>query len=395
MRQLFWRFFLVFWATLLIAMLLVKLTFVLQDNERWQPTPFTAPHAMEQPKGQPRFEPPPPKPAPPGEFGGPPPPLAQHNEHRPAHIPEPPFWRKPYFHLTLLLAASILFSYLLARYIASPVRQLSQALSQLANQQWQTQLGPDLTRRRDEFGSLSRNFNLMATQAAEAIASQRRLLHDVSHELRSPLARMQILTGLVAQSPAEAADLLTKIEQEVAKLDGLVAEILTFSRLESGTVRAQNIAVDLGELVQSIADDAQLEANCGNKFLQLKLDAVPPVNADPALLYSAIENVVRNAVKFTPTGTVVGIMLTQDHNRAYLSVTDQGPGVDDAHVSQLFTPFFRAQSSHSGIGLGLSIAKRAIEACHGEISAANILKQNKVAGFEVRISLPLSSCSIH
>lgn len=312
----------------------------------------------------------------------------------PERMPPPPFWRRPWLHLLLLLSASIVFSWLLARYIARPVQQLKQALAGLASNKWQTQLGPELTARRDEFGSLSTNFNKMAAQAAEAIASQRRLLHDVSHELRSPLARIQILSGLAGQSPADAELMVAKIEQEVTKLDLLVAKILTFSKLEDGTAEPEHIDVDLAELVESICEDARLEAGASQKSLWLQLSPVASIKGDPSLLYSAIENVIRNAVKYTPAYSEVSVSLQQHGQQLSLQVCDQGPGVPEQHLDRLFTPFFRAHSSHNGIGLGLSIAKRVIEACGGSITVNNIVHNSAIAGFKVVITFSVSSWSV-
>ncbi|HEY0921193.1 sensor histidine kinase [Rheinheimera pacifica] len=384
MHQLFWRFFLVFWATLLMAVILVRLTFT------WDNTPRFLPSENMLPAGAVFFA----TPSIPAT-----PLIAAHNINPSdlsksidiSRLPAPPFWRHPLLHLSVLLAASILFSWVLARNIAAPVRQLKQALAGLAANNWRTQLGPELITRRDEFGSLSRNFNQMAGQAAEAIASQRRLLHDVSHELRSPLARMQILTGLAAQSPSYTAMAMEKIEQEATKLDELVTEILTFSRLESGAVCAEHIDINLAELVASVCDDARLEADSSNKSLWLHLENVPLIKGDPSLLYSAIENVIRNAVKYTPPYSEVSVCLRQHQHQLSLQVRDQGPGVPPQYLSKLFTPFFRAQSSHNGIGLGLSIAKRAAEACNGSIAVANIMTNNEITGFSVVISLPLNS----
>lgn len=381
MNNLFWRFFLVFWATLLMAVILVRLTFSRDDTPHWLP-----PEKMLAAGA--------------GFFSQPAIP-AQHINTMDISAatvvptrPVPPFWRRPLLHLAVLLAASILFSWVLARNIAAPVRQLKLALAGLAANNWRTQLGPELITRRDEFGSLSRNFNQMAGQAAEAIASQRRLLHDVSHELRSPLARMQILTGLATQSPSYAAMAMEKIEQEASKLDALVTEILTFSRLESGAVCAEHIDINLTELVASVCDDAQLEAGSSNKSLWLHLENVPLIKGDPSLLYSAIENVIRNAVKYTPPYSEVSVCLRQHQQQLSLHVRDQGPGVAPQYLTKLFTPFFRAQSNHNGIGLGLSIAKRATEACNGNIDVANIMTNNEISGFSVVITLPLSSSAV-
>ena len=363
MNKLFWRFFLVFWATLLMAMTLVRLTFVWQDDGQWPPQPPSS---------------------------------RQHAEHlRDSKLPPPPLGtaapilRRPLFHLSLVILASIIFSMLLARYIASPIRLLKQALAELADNRWQTQLGPELTSRKDEFGSVSVQFNQMAGKAAAAIASQQRLLHDVSHELRSPLARVQVLTGLATQSPADNAILINKIEQEVTKLDQLVNEILLYSRLESGETNIEHIDVNLSELLMSICDDAGLEAAASAKTLLLQPGLGAVVKGDPALLYSALENVIRNAVKFTPTHSEVNISLQQHDELIVIQVRDQGSGVQEQHLQRLFSPFFRAQSSFNGVGLGLSIAKRAIEACNGTIVAENLTDNGSVSGFMITITLPL------
>ncbi len=300
--------------------------------------------------------------------------------------PPLPFWLHPLFRLVVILLASLLFSMLLARYISRPVQQLKQALSGLAANQWQTQLNEDLTRRQDEFGDLSRRFNQMASGVSAAIESQRRLLHDVSHELRSPLARMQILTGLAAQSPESAMQVLEKVEQETARLNQLVDEILTFSRLESGNIPLQPVEVNLRELLLSICHDARLEADSQHKSLWVELAETAAVYGDPSLLYRACENIIRNAVKFTAEYTEVSITLQQQGNKIMLHVKDQGPGVPENAQEKLFTPFFRAHSSYQGVGLGLSIAKRATEACGGSISVQNIYHQQKISGFHVTLT---------
>ena len=304
----------------------------------------------------------------------------------------PPFWFHPLFLLVSIVVASMASSFLLAWYFAAPVRQLHQALSDLPQQQWRTQLGPAITERRDEFGALGRSFNQMAQSVYKAILSQRRLLHDVSHELRSPLARLQILIGLVRQNPADLAAALSKVEAEAARLDQLVGEILTFSRLESGEVQLQMHPVALNELLESICDDAQLEAAAKQK--QLQLTAVPSivVMGDAEMLYRALENVIRNAIKYTGPDALVLVHCFVDagSNRVRVQVDDDGPGVAPEQLNLLFNPFFRNHSNSDGVGLGLSIAKRAVEACAGHIFAENrVDHQHQVLGLRVVIELPL------
>ncbi len=305
-----------------------------------------------------------------------------------------PFWFHPLFLLISVLLASMVSSFLLAWYFAAPVRQLHQALGDLPQQQWRTQLGPKITGRRDEFGALGRRFNQMAQSVYNAILSQRRLLHDVSHELRSPLARLQILIGLVRQNPADLAAALSKVEAEAARLDQLVGEILTFSRLESGEVQLQMHPVALHELLESICDDAQLEAAAKQK--QVQLTAVPKlmVMGDAEMLYRALENVIRNAIKYTGPNALVVVDCSVDKTgkRVRVQVDDDGPGVATEQLNLLFNPFFRNHSNSDGVGLGLSIAKRAVEACAGHIFAENRLDaQQQVLGLRVVIELPLLS----
>lgn len=306
----------------------------------------------------------------------------------------PPVWFHPAFLLAAILLTSLSVSLWLAWYFASPVRQLKRALQSLASDQWLTQLGPKVTGRRDEFGAVARSFNEMAKSVEQAISGQRRLLHDVSHEFRSPLARLQILVGLARQTPSESAMVLDKVEAETQKLNALVEEILTYSRLESGAAAVKLQPVDLLELLESVAEDGRLEALSQQKQLRVKADTTVLVQADPDLLYRALENLIRNAIKFTPALTQVTIELQQHEQQVQICISDQGPGVAHDDLAKLFTPFFRAQSKKDGVGLGLSIAKRAVESCDGELKLHNLYAASGiVCGFQAVISLPLQQKS--
>lgn len=309
---------------------------------------------------------------------------------------KPPFWFGPAFWLAVVLTTSAVASFGLAWYFAAPVRKLQQALDKLSEQQWSVQLGADVTSRQDEFGALGRSFNHMSQNVYLAMLSQRRLLHDVSHELRSPLARLQILIGLARQEPAELANALDRVEAETQKLDRLVGEILTFSRLESGELQGQRQDVYVHELLESICVDAQLEADAAHKTLLLSPLPTCVVQADAELLYRAFENVVRNALKYTPEGAKVVVHAEVQQTWLTIDVDDDGHGVPPEMLERLFLPFFRGQSSHDGVGLGLSIAQRAIAAANGQIEAQNRVAANgQPCGFRIRIKLPLDTSFRH
>lgn len=308
-------------------------------------------------------------------------------------LPAPPrFWLHPMFLPIVVVVASIAASLWLAWYFAAPVRQLRQALQVLPQQQWQTQLSVQMTGRRDEFGGLARNFNLMAQQVYQAILSQRRLLHDVSHELRSPLARLQILIGLLRQQPADLQLSLDKIEAETARLDQLVGQILTFSRLDSGELKPQLQRQVLNEMLASVADDAALEAEPRQQQVLLELPSVAlECLVDAEMLFRALENVVRNAIKYAGDGSTIRMSLETKDDQAVIRVSDNGPGVEPAALEHLFEPFFRAAQQGDGVGLGLSIAARAVEACGGCIDVCNEIDAcGRRCGFTVQLRLPLT-----
>ncbi|WP_419571472.1 sensor histidine kinase [Rheinheimera sp.] len=335
---------------------------------------------------------------------GPPPPPGEMRFDEPGFRPEPggprhspggpppfklPFWWHPLFLVAAVALTSLGVSLALAWYFASPVRQLKLALSSLAKDRWLTQLGPKVTGRGDEFGALARSFNLMAQSVEQAISGQQRLLHDVSHELRSPLARLQLLVALGRQTPEDTPALLDKVEAETLKLDRLVGEILTFSRLDSGAMPVQPHELDLVELAESVAEDAQLEAQAKQIRLTTRLPAEQPLTSDGELLARALENLLRNALKFSPEGSEVQLRLHSDSGHVLLEVLDQGPGVGEADLLKLCQPFFRADNQQPGVGLGLSIARRAVESCGGQLELSNRLNTaGQRCGFCARIRLP-------
>jgi two-component system, OmpR family, sensor kinase len=285
------------------------------------------------------------------------------------------------------LVTSLAFSAALAWYLARPIRSLRSAFDSAAAGHLETRISPEIGGRRDEIADLGRDFDRMAAQLQSLIVAQRRLLHDVSHELRSPLARLQAAVGLARQDPATTEASLERIEREASRLDRMVGEILTLARLEGGTTGRKE-TVDFAHLVASIAEDARFEARALGKDVRIDIAGDPQVAGDAALLHRAVENIVRNAVRFTREGTSVEISLSTSDKKALLSVTDHGPGVADEAMPRIFEPFYRGRSEDgAGFGLGLAIAQRAVEAHGGNIGASNV----PMAGLRVEMELPLAA----
>jgi two-component system OmpR family sensor kinase len=283
--------------------------------------------------------------------------------------------------------ASLLFAVLLAWYFSRPIRDLRNAFYAAST----GDLAPRFdkgTGRSDEFRDLGRDFDRMTGQLRNLIDGQRRLLHDVSHELRSPLARLQAAIGLAHQQPDKLATSLDRIERESVRMDKLVGELLTLSRLEATQRVEQREPIDIGEMVEQIADDARFESS--NSGAQIEVAATHGVNVSgaPDLLWRALENVVRNAIKHG--GGTVAIDVVPGDAQVAIIVRDRGPGIHPDDLPSLFQPFFRcqavdgSQSSVDGHGLGLAIARRVIDAHDGTIRVEN----RDGGGLAVTVTLP-------
>jgi signal transduction histidine kinase len=236
----------------------------------------------------------------------------------------------------------------------------------------------------DELAELGHDFDRMSAQLRSLMEHQRRLLHDVSHELRSPLARLQAAIGLAQQAPDKVQPSLERIERESVRMDRLVGELLTLSRLEAATTPPASEAIDLVEMVDQIADDARFETG-----VRIDVHAPAPVTVRgaPDLLWSAVENIVRNAVKHGGIEGTVDIDLHPDEHQVQIEVLDRGPGIAEDHLGEVFEPFFRSNPTANNVdghGLGMAIAKRVIETHGGSIAAANRIG----GGLRVTISLP-------
>lgn len=284
------------------------------------------------------------------------------------------------------VVASVISAALLAWYIAKPIRHLRTAFANAATGNLTLRIADAMGRRRDELADLGRDFDRMADQLGALMGGQRRLLHDVSHELRSPLARLQAAIGLARQQPDKVLASMERIERESVRMDRLVGELLTLSRLDAGVAGALDESVDMGELVGGIVDDAGFEAEAMGRRLDYQDGGSAQVQGKAELLHRALENVIRNAIRYSPDGASVTVATAWDTAGYGIRVSDQGPGVVEAELESIFEPFYRsANNAHpDGHGLGLAIAKRVVEAHGGSICARNRAQ----GGLEVAISLP-------
>ena len=281
------------------------------------------------------------------------------------------------------------FSAVLAWYLTLPITRLRGGFDRLARGELGTRLAPGVGSRRDELADLARDFDSMAARLEHLVESRDRLLHDVSHELRSPLARMHLALGLARQNPANIEASLARIESEAGRLDGLVGEILSLSRAEIAGADCQAY-FDLARLLAAVIDDARFEARAQEVRVLADIpepgSGTPTVAGHAELLRRAFENIVRNALRFSRPGQAVEVSLAAIAERSVYAVTieDQGPGVPETSLETIFEPFVRGADPGQGYGLGLSIARRAIAAHGGTISAEN----RTGGGLAVTVTLP-------
>ncbi len=308
--------------------------------------------------------------------------------------------------LAALLAATGV-SYGLARYLTSPTARLRRAAQQLAAGDLSVRVAPQMGNRRDELADLARDFDLMAERIQALLAAERRLLGDISHELRSPLARMQVALELADQTADEPTrEYLQRIERDAARLNDLIGQLLLLTRLETAAVETRRESIDLSQLVSEVTADADFEARRHSRSVHVAHDAAAHTLGNQELLRRAIENVARNAVRYTREGTAVEIALNREDARgigstpnaekeecdyAVITIRDFGPGVPEESLGKLFDPFYRIASARDrqsgGVGLGLSIAARAVRFHGGEITARNA----EGGGLIIEMRLPLLS----
>jgi len=298
------------------------------------------------------------------------------NPRRPPPWPEP---RTVVLQLLAVLATAGLVCYWLARYLTAPVVRLSAATRRLADGDLSARVG-GTGRRRDELAELGRDFDLMAGRIESLIQAQHRLLGDISHELRSPLARLSVALGVARRRAGEpAASAHDRIQRESERLNEMIGQLLTLTQLESGVDEVPPEPVGLSDLLGEVIVDADFEARGRERAVRLAAQAGCRLQGNRELLRSAIENVVRNAVRYTAPGTTVEVGLSHEQTagltRAVIRVRDHGPGVPPESLGEIFRPFYRVADARDrqsgGTGLGLTITERAVRVHGGSVSAEN------------------------
>lgn len=317
-----------------------------------------------------------------------------------------PFKRSPSIYLVWLgiaLFVSGLVCFWLAWYLSKPIRTLQKATQQLSQGKLDTRVAKLIGNRRDEIADLGKDFDFMAGRLQNLINNQKQLLSDVSHELRSPLARLNVALGLARKKMGpEAQNEILRIEHESNRLDDLVGQVLTLSRLEAGAVYRKEDYIDIAALLEEIIKDCDYEATDQGKNVVFHYSRSWTINSNGELLRRALENIIRNAIHYTENNSTVEVTLEAypdvsnvtkgkkpEPYDISISICDQGSGVTPENLARLFEPFVRLSEARDrdsgGYGLGLAIANRAIEFHQGEIIASN----NDPKGLCIEVLLPI------
>lgn len=371
MRSLFIKLFLCFWLTALLsgAIFFLLAMHFRPDHRR---LPLQRPQAVLNLPSD-------------AQLQGPPPPP------RPASPPPPwHFLEGMGVHLGIFALVGGIICYLLAWRITAPVRRLRQVVQKLAEGDLTVRTGLTNDRRGDEIVDLGLDFDRMAGRIEALVLAQKQLVRDISHELRSPLARLQVALSLARRQSSIASEtFLDRIEQEAERLNALIGELLTLSLLENGAGMAAVYPLDLRELLDEVVQDATFEAVASGRKVRLEA-AWALVAGNRELLRRAIENVVRNALHYTAVESDVVVQLVEEGRQALIRVADQGPGVPDAMLTAIFQPFYRVAEARDrqsgGTGIGLAITARAIALHGGTVAACN----RPEGGLQVEIRLPLA-----
>lgn len=297
--------------------------------------------------------------------------------------PREPWNFLPYYGVLLAIIAVLLW--LLTSRLVVPLRKLANVMDEFGAGNLSARFNDS---RRDEIGSLGNSFNQMADRVQTLLVAERRLLQDVSHELRSPLARLSFAARLARTAPDRDAA-IDRVKKEIDRLTELVSSLIEVTRAEGDPTERPMDTVRLNDLLDRVSADCQLDAQ--SKNCKVIYHGVPDVNiaGNEELLRRAVENVTRNAIRYAPPGSEVQVSMVREGAEATVQVRDYGPGVPEEKLSRIFDPFFRVEASRDsmegGVGLGLAIARRAVSVHNGSIQA-----QNMNPGLSVVMKLPLA-----
>jgi two-component system sensor histidine kinase CpxA len=288
----------------------------------------------------------------------------------------------PYY--LLILAAVALLCWILATNLASPLRGLARVVDRFGAGDLSVRVNSS---RKDEIGEVGRAFDRMAERIGTLLTAERRLLQDISHELRSPLARLSFAAEL-ARTADDRDAAIARMNKEIARLTDLVGGLIQVTRAEGDPAANSSESLRLDQLLGEVIEDCQVEADARGCRITFAAKGELAMHGDREILRRAIENVIRNAIRYTPAGTSVDVELDATADTARISVRDYGPGVPPEALPKIFQPFFRVDDSRytatGGVGLGLAIASRAIGLHHGKLWA-----ENTTPGLRVWIELPL------
>jgi two-component system sensor histidine kinase CpxA len=302
--------------------------------------------------------------------------------------------------LGIALVVSALTSWWLAQHLSAPIRRIQEGARALASESADVSLSAGLRvsagleGRKDEVAVLARDFDAMADQLRANRSAITQLLRDISHELRSPLARMRVALGLARQPPADLSRQLDRLEREIERLDSLISQVLKLARLHGTDAPFAREAFDLDEVIEEVVRDANFEGAVKNCQVRLEGAAKAAVNGNRDLLRSAVENVLRNAVRYSPRDSRVDVSIARSGTAVSILIRDGGPGVPPKDLERIFEPFYRVAESRDrdtgGEGIGLAITAQVMKAHGGSASAAN----RREGGLEVRLSLPADALAV-
>ena len=419
MSRLFWKIFLLTFLAQIVATVAIGVAMQL-STPSVQNSP-SSPNTQQSNVADPQFPPNPPPNAPPDFAQNPPPPIGNPDnfkgDFRPplrGQNPPPPQFDSPqikpippmglrgphmrgnrFLNRILPFIFAILLSFVMAAsvawYFSRPIYILRNAFKAVAAGNLTTKITQTMPKRRDELTDLASDFDVMVSQLDALLQGHKKLLHDVSHELRSPLARLQLAIGLARQQPDKSASSLERIEAEGQRMENLVDELLMLAKLEAGLILTDKMEAFMSDILEELLANAEFEANAKGVKVVISGDFNVTLAASAALIYRALENMVRNAIKHTAANSQIQIVTAINTLTQYISITiiDAGTGLPTEELTRIFIPFYRSHSNQhqtQGYGLGLAIASRIITNYGGSISAEN----HSAGGLAMRIVLPYS-----